>query len=1011
VESSESPAESTSEHSLPSAETPSAAPADDLPEWEPLTPELLEDEAIRGDFVLRWAVAGLALLLGCAQFTQARPLVLVRTGEWLAANGFLPSGKDPFSIAGADLRWVHLHWLLDLLVAGVHALGGVVGLSIVQGLVACGVWIILGHAYRPGIRTWWGSVCATLALLAAMPRLNLTPELVTLAGLAATMWLLVWCEEQGTRSGWWGFVPLLWLWAQMDPRAWMGASLLLLYGLGQLLQRRTVEPDEAARPKLPIVPVAAALAAMLVHPFVWETWWAPIGLYGTEYPTLRAAYPRPIAADLAWYPLWSPLLWNRLNVSLMSGLLLAVAGAAALWLDRARFSLPHLLVYTGANLVGLLAWHDLPAAGIVNCVLATIHGQNWYYQRFGQVYSTNLAEVVFSRGGRALTVLGLFALAWLTVSGRIDGPDGRRSGVGLDRQLQAEIEAFRRLEGLTANDRVFHLTLRQGDALIAAGRKSFVDHRVQLFARPGAENLILLHERVRRTLRRPRANEPAGAADATWKDVFQKYQLSHALPRLTQGVTGPDYETLFDMLSRNDWSLTEVLPTTMVLHWTRSPDPQVQEFAAAHAINVVDQAFRHPAVTNDQPREHPVPRTWSEQLFSVPRRQLSGPTLLAHHWLRLVANTAAAPLPFRLSCATLAVRAAQAGVTETPELPAAYAALAEAYTLLGQLEGLALAESGLPWNASLRYRQAVAAAQTAARLEPDNLAIHTLLAELYHAAGRIDAAHEAAKKVVQLTPVPDPDDAFGLQRRESLLKVEADLAREVERVAKVVEEQLQKGTDRLEVATALYQSGNVRRAAAILQEDAVYVEKSPAARQLLTAALAELGAGPALDESAARLSDIAELAGLIHWRDVVAVAALARTDYATAISQWERELARADQDQLQALLYTAPMVTASPIWLGETGFPVTHAAMVQTAFQLRPHELALAEFHRAACELERANSEGAILAIRRALQRAPASPLRPLLRLYLFCLTEETIDLEPPADWIPLPADVFATDG
>jgi hypothetical protein len=76
VEPSESPAEP--ESSPPRLPVDEAPPPDDLPEWEPLSPELLEDEAIRGDFVLRWAVVGVAFLLGCAQFSDARPLTHVR---------------------------------------------------------------------------------------------------------------------------------------------------------------------------------------------------------------------------------------------------------------------------------------------------------------------------------------------------------------------------------------------------------------------------------------------------------------------------------------------------------------------------------------------------------------------------------------------------------------------------------------------------------------------------------------------------------------------------------------------------------------------------------------------------------------------------------------------------------------------------------------------------------------------------------------------------------------------
>ena len=50
---------------------PPTVSTEGLPEYEPLTPEMVEDEAIRGDFVMKWAVILLAVLLeleaGCFQ--------------------------------------------------------------------------------------------------------------------------------------------------------------------------------------------------------------------------------------------------------------------------------------------------------------------------------------------------------------------------------------------------------------------------------------------------------------------------------------------------------------------------------------------------------------------------------------------------------------------------------------------------------------------------------------------------------------------------------------------------------------------------------------------------------------------------------------------------------------------------------------------------------------------------------------------------------------------------------
>lgn len=54
---------------------------------------------------------------------------------------------------------------------------------------------------------------------------------------------------------------------------------------------------------------------------------------------------------------------------------------------------------------------ELAVASIVNAVLATIHAQEWYLARCGQVYSIHWKEVLFSRCGRAVTLAGFVALA------------------------------------------------------------------------------------------------------------------------------------------------------------------------------------------------------------------------------------------------------------------------------------------------------------------------------------------------------------------------------------------------------------------------------------------------------------------------------------------------------------------------------------------------------------------------------------------------------------------------
>jgi hypothetical protein len=126
-----------------SPEVATAPVEEGLPEWEPLTPELVEDEAVRGDFVLRWAVVLLALLIGCRQLADTETLLQVKTGRYLASHGFWPPATDVFSTTATGQRWVNLSWLWDLVSSGAFAIGDGIGLSLATALLVALTWWLL----------------------------------------------------------------------------------------------------------------------------------------------------------------------------------------------------------------------------------------------------------------------------------------------------------------------------------------------------------------------------------------------------------------------------------------------------------------------------------------------------------------------------------------------------------------------------------------------------------------------------------------------------------------------------------------------------------------------------------------------------------------------------------------------------------------------------------------------------------------------------------------------------
>ncbi|OYW22600.1 MAG: hypothetical protein B7Z55_04460 [Planctomycetales bacterium 12-60-4] len=563
---------------------------------------------------------------------------------------------------------------------------------------------------------------------------------------------------------------------------------------------------------------------------------------------------------------------------------------------------------------------------------------------------------------------------------------------------------------IAPDDHAFNLTLRQGDALIAAGRRSYVDHRVALFAGVGDSDLLDLHDQARRLLRRSTSSGSATDQAIMMAEAFDKFAVSHVLPRLSTSLVSPDYETLMDLLSSRSWGLAELLSSAGVFLRIDGPDLAAREQAQSHILNVIRRAFRDAELLNVEPRERAIPPAWSQRWVSLPRTVPASGTLLAEHWLRVLRIAQATPLPFQFSVCVVAIRAAQEGIAESPDQPRGYRVLANAYYELLQCEGAALEGTGIAWGQSLRYFQAISAAQQAARLDPDDADTQLLLLQLWQQAGKADLTYGAVDHFLTLTDTLDDLSDEQLAQREALEALRSRILDVIDtndqQLAKAQSEQL----DRLQLASASAQFGCVSRAIQLLQEDAVYVEQNPLARLQLTAWLAERGDGLELDDSASVLSAIGPRLGVPNWRDPIAFAALGRADYQAAVDEWRKALTELESNRLTALLITAPMGTTSPFFLGDARFPLSHLIAVRESLLRQSESIASVEWYRAMCELERGNLEGARLGVTRALDRAPGSLLRPLLRLYWYCLTDEFLDAEPPYDWIPIDRETIAPE-
>jgi hypothetical protein len=1013
---------------VPSPEAP-APSAEGLPEWEPLTPELVEDEAVRGDFMLRWAAVLLAILLGCTEISNSLTLVGIRTGEYLAAHGVLPPRADVFSYTAGERAWINLGWLSDLLLAAANSVGGDTALSLLSAVFAGVTFWLVVNAGRTGVSTWWSSICAVLAALASFPLLRPGSDGLTLLGLAATMYVLVKSEDRPESRAIWCVVPLLWLWSNCDPHAFLGLALVLAYAIGRSIGG---EEEGAAAPTRTLwLATGGAALAMFVNPFHWHAFESAWTSYRIVYPELRAYAGADSEFGWMWRPLTDREVWTQLDMFNVAGLLAALAALLAMVLNRNRLRWAHVLVWLAINGLAVAAARQLSAAAIVNAVLAAVNAQDWYKAGFRQTYSVEWGELLFSRGGRAITVLALFVLAYLGISGRLMGADGRRIGLGFNYELASSIDSYRHVLSDSFDNRPFNFLPEQGDVLIWVGQKPFIDNRIALYAH-GGPNLARLHRELRLALRPPSESDPLTGDAELWQSTFDEFDVTHVVPRLSG--RNPDYHTFFGLMMdpQRRWALARLGAATAALYHAGTQDAELSEYLAKHAgADFIGLAFPRQPSDGKQPLTTvvPLPRelTWYDRFLMLPRDEIPADVQLARHYNAIrVRLSGQINLDYQLALAVLTIRHARQGLTIDPNSADAWHALAGAYYGLIQSEQVLQTQLNSAAPSELRLRQLVSALHHALTCNPDDASAHLSLYDI-QLQMQPDLALQHLLEFQRLTgglttyaPGTPEADAQASELRENLtqLTTQIDAAREELNAA------LASGTDRLQVVQDALRRGLPREALRILEEDQTLVAQNIPA-QLLHAQLL-LDAGRIEDGLTVleRLSDVmrqpSAAGGASTWREATAMANIAAGNDDRARELWRENGQSATLLRMQSILGLSPLPGEMP---GLSSVPLTHgvreivdarpltrAALAGDLLLQYTSEWVLNHLYRALVLLETGDNDLAEGLLRQILDEDPETPYRPLVAFYLSTISGEAVEFGPPSNEIPVWDGMFAPD-
>lgn len=654
-----------------------------------------------------------------------------------------------------------------------------------------------------------------------------------------------------------------------------------------------------------------------------------------------------------------------------------------------------LFVFLGFCGLSITASHELVVTSVLCAIFANMNFQLWYRDNFRQTYSVETSELLFSRGGRALTVLTFFALAYLVVCGRFQGQGATRHavGMGFSPALTHTIDGYQSALTESLDDRPFHFVLEQGDLLIWLDQKSFVDHRLSLFTGNGADNLIELHDKTRRALRMQREDQLGSGIPDVWKETFNEYQVTHVIPRLSGA--NPDYRSFFDLLTTADWQLTDLNAATAVFYRTDTDDEKTKAYLASHQLNFKKRAFQEqkdfPEIRSDWAR----PKSFYSRYFLPQTETLENDVQTARHYLGLMSQ-AGGNHELASSFAILAIQLANRGLVENPNSAEAYRILGSAYGYLAGLEAQLLVPPAARNQQRqalqidrMRYFQILHAYHQSLIIEPEYAPTHLFLFDLYSNMGKVDLSHRELQTYLSMVEDQEQLEDDALARLRAYTDHLEKLKTQIDQITQELDKQLADGADRLQLASQAYQNGFVLLAQRYL-DDPVYIAQNPLAQNLKATVLMEVGLSEEADSQMAQLESLAQNDPRIPWRAQAAFTNLGNGNYRGSFDLWRQEIRSNEEARIAGVLQTLPLIQppSNSFW------PAQHTVSVANYMYGLSQQQAPLKLNLARCEIEAGQSEQAIAVLREIVEEQPESPYRPLVRFYLYQLTGELIPLQ-----------------
>lgn len=527
----------------------------------------------------RWALAAaVALVLAGAAsaFTYVWNYDVfwhLASGDWMLEHGRV-LGFDPFSIDGQP-RWVNVHWLFQVIVSALHAVGGLEALSVLKAVLGGTAGLIFAIGLRRRVATPWLIFCGLLMIVVMQERMRIRPEAFTLPLVLLTILLIEGVRTGGPARRLWVFVPILLFWVNLHGLYILGPAMLWSSLASAAVDCRLGRAELAG--PLPsrrvLIPLLAATAACLVTPWPLEVAAQPLLLW-TRISGEIAQFTTGV---WEFEPTW--VVWDQYRTAIV----LTVLTTAAMIANLRRVPLAHWLWLGVFAVLAVRARRNVALLGPVYGYLLAVHGADILARlaRSAPKLARGGAALRTAAVGAALLVTAGYATEWMH---RIEG-SACRFGAALQGELYP-IDTARHLAELPGEGGIYCENFGDAGTFMYHAwprRHTYMDGRLE--AHPA--------ERFAEQVRIRRSITTAAGADAV------------VLPETVRFlVVRCDHGRQLEALSQSSrFRLVFVEPATATFERTDLPAAA----SSADALSRLDRPLQHNGQVQDMPVE---PRRW-----------------------------------------------------------------------------------------------------------------------------------------------------------------------------------------------------------------------------------------------------------------------------------------------------------------------------------------------------------------------------------------------------------------